>query len=219
MLTETPAGQIVAVTEGDVVGAIKPRNETYQVKPGDTLTRIALSEYGDANLQSEIIRANAIANPRMLMPGTRLRLPVVQVPSLVIMNYVVPGMKLIPQTMSMSCWYASARMLIWWRRHRVRQTEPDIMDPREDRVSQHLRSKDEGIGDDQLVAFAQRLGLTLVPPQSPSTVAILEWLRSYGPLWVVGVSHIVVIAGIRSGPPTGRTEVLVYDPAALAGCG
>jgi hypothetical protein len=120
-------------------------------------------------------------------------------------NYVVPEMKLIPQTMAMSCWYASAKMLISWRRRRTRTTEAAILDPREDTTSEIIKKSDTGLSNAQLVGVAQRLGLVLVPPLSPSDGAIESWLRTYGPLWVNGKTHIVVIA--ESAPGTAIEEL------------
>lgn len=121
--------------------------------------------------------------------------------------YQVPGMKLIPQSMTMSCWYASAQMLIQWRRNRTQSSERGIIDPSEDAACAKIRDDNGGILNPQIVTMARRLGLRAVPPMSPSEAAIESWLKTYGPLWVNGKSHIVVIAGIQSG------RVQVYDPA------
>jgi hypothetical protein len=56
--------------------------------------------------------------------------------------------------------------------------------------------------------MARRLGLESVPPMSPSPELIEHWLMTYGPLWVNGKTHIVVIAGID----TLDSTVNVYDP-------
>jgi len=45
------------------------------VQRGDTLSAIAADEYGDATAWRPIARANRIANPRVLEPGTRLVIP------------------------------------------------------------------------------------------------------------------------------------------------
>ena len=82
-----------------------------------------------------------------------------------------------------------------------------IIDPSEDGGSQTIYSLDNGIQNSQIIAMAKRLGLVDVPPLSPSEGALESWLFQYGPLWVNGKSHIVVIAGIRAG------KVLVYDPS------
>jgi ABC-type bacteriocin/lantibiotic exporter with double-glycine peptidase domain len=123
------------------------------------------------------------------------------------MAYIVPNMKLIPQDQAMSCWYASAQMLINWRREITQSSEMGIIDPGEDSSSQAIYALDKGIQNSQIIAMAKRLGLVAVPPLSPTEEAIEDWLFSYGPLWVNGISHIVVIAGIRAG------QVLVYDPS------
>jgi ABC-type bacteriocin/lantibiotic exporter with double-glycine peptidase domain len=120
--------------------------------------------------------------------------------------YTVPGMKLIRQTKTMSCWYASAQMLISWRRRARQLTEAALMDPSEDSLARQIFAADAGISNQQIIALAKNLGLREVPPQSPSESALEAWLITYGPLWVNGKSHIVVLAGIRPG------EVLVYDP-------
>lgn len=74
-----------------------------------------------------------------------------------------------------------------------------------------LYDKNTGITNDAIKEYARDLGLEMVPPMSPSTEALRSWLEHYGPLWVNGVAHITVIAGIRDGG--GAIEVLVYDPA------
>lgn len=123
------------------------------------------------------------------------------------MAYIVPHMKLIPQNKNMSCWYASAQMLIQWRRDQMQASEASYEDPSEDPLCAAMRDRDKGLLDSQIIAMAKQLGLKEVPPMSPTPEAIERWLKSYGPLWVNGKKHIVVIAGIK-----GQDQVLVYDP-------
>ena len=122
------------------------------------------------------------------------------------MAYLVPGMQLIPQTMQMACWYASARMVIQWRRNRMQACEENIEDPSEDPMLEQWKKRDAGITDVQIVTLAKRLGLELVPPICPTLGALESWLKTYGPLWTNGTRHITVIAGIR------EMDVQVYDP-------
>ena len=42
--------------------------------------------------------------------------------------YLVPGMKLIAQQKNMSCWYASAQMVIQWKRGQTLQTSSNLAD-------------------------------------------------------------------------------------------
>lgn len=124
-------------------------------------------------------------------------------------TYEVPGMTLIPQTMRMSCWYASAQMLIQWRQNKTQQSLQWLVPPELDAQCAALRDGNTGILNPQIVRMANRLGLSSIPPMTPTAGLMETWLRTYGPLWVNGKSHIVVIAGIN----TEQMLVKVYDPA------
>ena len=129
-------------------------------------------------------------------------------------QYVVPKMKLIPQDKEMSCWYASGMMIIEWRRRSRMMSEVAHPDPSQVGRWQKLYREDKGITNAKILDFARDLGLVPVPPMSPTVESIAQWLRRYGPLWVNGVVHITVIAGIRE--KRDGCEVLVYDPAKRA---
>ena len=122
--------------------------------------------------------------------------------------YEVPGMTLIPQKLDMSCWYASAQMLIQWRQDREQACLAWLVPPELDAECGKIRDGNGGITNPQIVPMARRLGLVPVPPMSPTPAALESWLRTYGPLWVNGKRHIVVIAGIN----TATGMVKVYDP-------
>ncbi len=49
----------------------------YEVKPGDTLSKIAKAEYGDANAYNKIFEANTdiLKNPNTIFPGQKLKIP------------------------------------------------------------------------------------------------------------------------------------------------
>lgn len=51
------------------------RTKTYIVKEGDSLWRIAAEEYDDPAQWRAIAYDNNISNPRLLEPGTRLKIP------------------------------------------------------------------------------------------------------------------------------------------------
>jgi len=125
--------------------------------------------------------------------------------------YVVPSPLHIAQDKTMSCWFASAQMLIQWKRQRTNMTDARHPDPSESPKWSKLYADNTGINNGKIREFARDMGLVLVPPMSPTPEAILGWLRVFGPLWVNGVAHITVIAGIRG--PRNNTEVLVLDPA------
>ncbi len=121
-------------------------------------------------------------------------------------RFEVFGMQLLPQRLNMACWYASARMLINWQECNRRQQSIKVS-PELDAESRRIRDVNNGIMNSQILNLAQRLGLKAVPPMTPTPEAIGLWLRDYGPLWVNGSTHIVVIAGIDG------NKVKVYDPA------
>ena len=120
-------------------------------------------------------------------------------------RYEVMGLDLLPQRKDMACWYASARMLLSWKDNNIHQRTAAV--PLElDKASQNIREVNNGITNPQVIQLSKLLGLTAVPPMSVSPTQIGIWLRRYGPLWVNGTSHIVVIGGIDG------MKVKVYDP-------
>jgi hypothetical protein len=128
------------------------------------------------------------------------------------MSYIVQGMTLIPQTKTMSCWYASAQMLINWKMEQRQQSMSGLIPPELDAECAKIRDNNSGIANPAIVKMAKRLGLAAIPPMTPTTDTLEGWLKQYGPLWVNGKTHIVVIAGISYTPTLGH-QLLVYDPS------
>lgn len=54
-----------------------PYAQHYEVKKGDTLSKIAREFYGDAMLYTKIFEANRdiLSDPDKIRPGQRLRIP------------------------------------------------------------------------------------------------------------------------------------------------
>jgi nucleoid-associated protein YgaU len=54
-----------------------PYTQTYVVKQGDTLSKIAQELYGDARLYTRIFEANrdVLKDPDKIQPGQKLRIP------------------------------------------------------------------------------------------------------------------------------------------------
>jgi hypothetical protein len=128
------------------------------------------------------------------------------------MAYIVQGMTLISQKLNMSCWYASAQMLIQWKMDQRQQSISGLIPPELDAECAKVRDDNKGIQNPAIIKMAKRLGLEAIPPMTPTTDALEGWLKTYGPLWVNGKTHIVVIAGIMYFPQLGH-YLLVYDPA------
>lgn len=122
--------------------------------------------------------------------------------------YTVPGVTLIPQRKNMACWYASAQMVIQWKRNRMQATFGDGPDPSEIDETVHWEVANKGITNPQVIRLAERLGLRKVPPSSPTLGYLTSLLRSNGPLWTNGKAHIVVIAGVDE----DKSRIQVYDP-------
>jgi hypothetical protein len=97
--------------------------------------------------------------------------------------------------------------LIQWRRNKGPSSSFPIP-PELDGECLKLRDDDHGILNVDIIPMAKRLGLRAIPPMSPTLEGLEHWLRMYGPLWVNGKTHIVVIAGID----TFQLKVKVYDP-------
>jgi nucleoid-associated protein YgaU len=54
-----------------------PAEKTYEVKAGDSLSKIAKQEYGDANEWNRIFEANKdiLKDPNKIFPGQKLKIP------------------------------------------------------------------------------------------------------------------------------------------------
>ena len=68
---------IGSVDDNMTVAKQEPEARFYEVKKGDTLSKIAKEHYGDANRYHEIFEANKpmLKDPDEIYPGQRLRIP------------------------------------------------------------------------------------------------------------------------------------------------
>ena len=83
-------------------------------------------------------------------------------------DYEVPGMTLIPQQDNMSCWYASAQMLIHWKMNKLRMCLMDLVPPELDAECRVIRDAGGGIVNPRILSMVKRLGLRAVPPNGAS---------------------------------------------------
>lgn len=127
-------------------------------------------------------------------------------------DYPVPFIK---QDKEMSCWYASAQMVLAYRGvgNMVVQTSTNVRT-----LMRYFDNK--GAHGSEFAAFAAEVGLSsrqaslLVPDQSGSGWA--STLKRFGPLWTpilvntgkTTYGHVVVVRGVRSGG-----GLWVHDPA------
>jgi len=122
--------------------------------------------------------------------------------------YEVPKMLLIPQKNNSSCWFASAQMLIQWKRRTSFETFARHPDPSQVGQVVTWEIAGKGLVNPRVLVMAKLLGLKSIPPLDVSPSMLEGYLRQYGPLWTNGKDHIVVIARIDQ----ADRRVLVYDP-------
>lgn len=122
-------------------------------------------------------------------------------------RYVVP---LIPQPTGMSCWAASAAMLVSWREQMSRVDAADIA-----RGAGQWAAYAAGLNPARVGDLATAWQLTAEAPQSYTVDGLRDLLERMGPLWIgeaVPGLHAVVLAGISGdGTPDGTT-VSIVDP-------
>ena len=138
--------------------------------------------------------------------------------------YHVPNMVLIPQDNNNACWYASARMVVEWRRNADQLSSSRLRSPEQVPQFAAVHAANDGLQWAQMREFARQLGLRPLPLVSPSSDLLQRWFMWYGPVWtdgvpvdatgaIVGRGHVVVLAGVRTTTSGGENfQILVYDP-------
>lgn len=122
--------------------------------------------------------------------------------------YIVNDVPLIPQQKTMACWFASAQMLIQWKRNRAQATLSSHPDPSQVDETVRIEASNDGLQYEQVTRLAQLLGLRVVPPMSITLAGLERLLLEHGPLWTHGTAHIIVIAGVNR----NADKVYVHDP-------
>lgn len=131
------------------------------------------------------------------------------------MAYTEPNVPLIPQQLSMACWYASAQMLINWRQEYTQSCEMAHPDPSDVPAEVARYKANNGLALDSMMTFAKTLGLDTVPPMTPTLPLVEQWVRTYGPIWAAGrkvnsagqaYGHVMVIVGVKA------NQLYIHDP-------
>jgi len=130
--------------------------------------------------------------------------------------YNVP---LIPQDSSLTCWYASARMIVRFHRDRVQATTLAGGEVGQPGVDALMTSMNRALSPDLAVGVARAMNMQMVW-FSPTAGALENMLLTHGPLWYGGNvrgyrnvqagAHAVVLTGIRR--DAAGDEVLINDP-------
>lgn len=132
------------------------------------------------------------------------------------MAYTEPNVPLIPQDLTMACWYASAQMVIKWRQEYTQSSEMAHPDVSEIPGEVAAYKANNGLALDMVMTLAQDLGLETVPPMTPTLPLIEQWVREYGPIWCCGrktneatgqsYGHAFVIVGVKG------DQIYIHDP-------
>lgn len=74
---QAPAQASTASLGGTAGAGGEPAPNFYEIKPGDTLSKIAKTVYGDASAYTRIFEANreVIEDPDKIYPGQKIRIP------------------------------------------------------------------------------------------------------------------------------------------------
>lgn len=129
---------------------------------------------------------------------------------------IVPA---VAQPTNMTCWAASATMMVSWRDQASYSIET-VMDD----IGSNYRQKfdnNEGLFPDEEEAFFAALGMRTEPPQSYALEGILSLLQNFGPIFTIGnegstnspMVHARIISGIFDTDGTlDGIQVQVNDP-------
>lgn len=153
--------------------------------------------------------ALAAAQVRAPGEGTRRPQPRPKARASEQIEYPVP---LIPQPDKLACWAASMAMLLSFRRNA--SYDPETL------AGEVGGSLMASYGWDLLQAVRERYGFTAI--EVPSNTSLYfspaqwaQWLRDFGPLWVVivGMPHAVVVSGLRgNADDPASCEVRLLNP-------
>ena len=116
---------------------------------------------------------------------------------------------LINQLTNMSCWAASAAMVVGWR-------DRLSIDPAAIAAGTGIWSAyTNGLAPGDIPSLATAWGLTMEPPQSYTIDGLRDLVQSKGPLWVAAAVpglHAIVVTGIYSDGSADDTFVRINDP-------
>ncbi|MCB9761060.1 MAG: N-acetylmuramoyl-L-alanine amidase [Alphaproteobacteria bacterium] len=119
--------------------------------------------------------------------------------------------QLVPQPTGMSCWAASAAMVIGWRDRM--SIDPELM-ARGEGMYAAFR---DGLNPANVPQLARAFNLRMESPQSYTVEGFRQLLENNGPLWVgispgPGALHAIVITGLESTSDPHNPKVYINDP-------
>ncbi|MEM6252294.1 MAG: papain-like cysteine protease family protein [Cyanobacteria bacterium P01_D01_bin.156] len=126
---------------------------------------------------------------------------------------VIHNVPYMSQTGRMTCWAASAGMILAWAaKHNVALPDAVVLS-----LTNPSTAGPGGLAGSNFPAFLAQFGMVGIPAQTMSTADFGQALDTLGPLWVgtanaSGNPHVVVVTGMQGdGTPDG-TIVIMNDP-------
>ena len=116
---------------------------------------------------------------------------------------------LVPQVTGMSCWAASAAMVVAWRDHL--SVDPLAIAAGSGEWAAYFN----GLNPADIPTLAQAWNLQQEPPQCYSVDGIVGLIQNKGPLWVCAVVpglHAIVVTGIYGDGSVDGTFIRINDP-------
>jgi hypothetical protein len=130
---------------------------------------------------------------------------------------------LVPQLNNMSCWAASAAMVVGWRDRM--SIDPEAIAS----GSGEWAAYTAGLNPADVPTLAAAWGLVMEPPQCYATQAFVDMISVYGPLWVTAAVpglHAIVVTGIYGDDDSSPDVIFVRindpwhrDPGTPGGVG
>jgi len=127
---------------------------------------------------------------------------------------ILHSVPFVPQLTNMSCWAASAAMLVSWR------DNISIDDSVIAGGINYWTEYQQGLNPEDVHVF-RHWGLTEEEPQSFTVQAFYDMIARYGPLWVAAdanpssavAAHVRVVSGIYGDGTVDGTFLVIQDPA------
>jgi hypothetical protein len=131
----------------------------------------------------------------------------------------IPQLK---QENDMACWATTATMLVNWQKQKI-MSVPDVLAIAGDTYVQKFNAK-QGLSASEKPTFLNALGMVGEPPASYPVKQYIDWVNTYGPLWITTDSSIatgqfspharILIKVTGTGSPDGvGTSFTFIDPA------
>lgn len=129
-------------------------------------------------------------------------------------DYRVPGkIPELKQPKDMDCWITTATMMLSWR-DQENYSIDDALNYLSDTIWHHYYENNIGLQNEEQEKFVQALGLREEPPANYMLEAYVDFLKSYGPLWITTghLAHARVLVGVKGDGSYENSSCIFIDP-------